>query len=159
MVCLTWEERRLSWAAIMASFFYSTKSQTVRYSMEVFDSHSIALGMWPAFRKKGANPVLSNLAELMTNSMAGSFTTQSFWFRWMHCRSIWVIIWLTLSVKPSDCGWYALDSHSLVPISRWSCFQNVLVNRTSISLIYFLVAHATCTHAQTLIWQAEKHYS
>ena len=39
------------------------------------ESQIIVLGMRPKFRKKGAKPVLSDLAELTANSMAGNLAT------------------------------------------------------------------------------------
>ena len=62
----------------MAIFFCKANSRTAGYSVVSFESHSIVLGIRPEFRKNGANPVLSERAELIANSMAGSFATQSF---------------------------------------------------------------------------------
>lgn len=60
------------------------------------------LGIRPVFRKNGANPVLSDLAELIANSMAGIFDTQSFCPGCTHWRIIWVIVRFARSVEPSD---------------------------------------------------------
>ena len=68
----------LSWAAMMASFLCRANSRTDGNSEVRLEVHSMALGMRPEFRKKGANPVLSDLAEFIANSMAGNLVTQSF---------------------------------------------------------------------------------
>ena len=70
----------LSWADTSASFFFRAKFRMEGYSMEGAESQIMALGIQPKFKKKGAYPVLADLAELMANSMAGSLVTQSFWF-------------------------------------------------------------------------------
>ena len=92
----------LSWAAMMASFFCKAKFRTEGNSVESLDVQSMDLGICPEFKKKGANPVLSDRAEFMANSIAGNFATQSFWFGLTHCLSICVIVLLALSVDPSD---------------------------------------------------------
>lgn len=63
---------------MIASFFRRAKFRTEGNSVEGAEVHSMVLGMRPEFKKKGAKPVLSDLAELMANSMAGNFATQSF---------------------------------------------------------------------------------
>jgi hypothetical protein len=47
------------------------------YSVLGAESQIMFLGMRPKFKKKGAYPVLADLAELMANSMAGNLVTQS----------------------------------------------------------------------------------
>ncbi|KAI0066378.1 hypothetical protein BV25DRAFT_1797298, partial [Artomyces pyxidatus] len=54
--------------------------------------------------KNGENPVVSDLAEFIANSIAGSFDTQSFWSGATHCRSICAIVRFARSVAPSVCG-------------------------------------------------------
>ncbi|TFK79825.1 hypothetical protein K466DRAFT_504927 [Polyporus arcularius HHB13444] len=61
--------------------------------------------MRPVFRKNGAKPVLSDLAELIANSIAGNLLTQSFWLGPIHCRSICSTVRLARSVEPSVSGW------------------------------------------------------
>ena len=68
----------LSCADSIASFFCSAKSRTDGNSVEEGESQIIDLGIRPEFKKNGAKPVLSDRAELMANSMAGSLATQSF---------------------------------------------------------------------------------
>ena len=68
----------LSWAAMMAILFCRANSRTDGNSVVSLESQSIGLGIHPMFRKKGAKPVLSDLAELIANSIAGSLATQSF---------------------------------------------------------------------------------
>ena len=70
----------LSWADTSASFFFRAKLHMEGYSVEGAESQIMALGIQLKFKKKGAYPVLADLAELMANSMAGSLVTQSFWF-------------------------------------------------------------------------------
>ncbi|TFK79386.1 hypothetical protein K466DRAFT_505649, partial [Polyporus arcularius HHB13444] len=53
----------------------------------------------------GENPVVSDLAMFIANSMPGSFCAQSRWSGRTHCRSICVIVRFALSVAPSVCGW------------------------------------------------------
>ena len=68
----------LLWAAIIASFFCKAISRTEGNSVGGAEAQSIDRGMRPKFKKKGAKPVLSDRAELIANSMAGSLETQSF---------------------------------------------------------------------------------
>jgi hypothetical protein len=103
-VCFTRAESMLSWADIIASFCCSAKLRTEGNSVVGERIHSMDCGMRPEFKKNGAKPVLSERAELMANSIAGSLTTQSFWLGSTHCHNIWVIVRLARSVEPSDWG-------------------------------------------------------
>ena len=47
------------------------------------------------------NPVISDLAEFITNSIAGNFVAQSFWFGEMQEQSIWVMVQFACLVIPS----------------------------------------------------------
>ena len=99
---------------------------------------TIALGILPLFRKNGAYPVLSNLAELIANWIVGNFPTQSFWSGLMHCQSICPMVLFMCSIDPFIWGWYTLDIFNLVPISLCKCPQKRLVNNTSRLLMIFL---------------------
>ena len=63
---------------MIASFFCSANSRTDGNSVEELEFHIMDRGICPEFKKKGAKPVLSDRAELIANSMAGSLATQSF---------------------------------------------------------------------------------
>ena len=63
-------------------------AQTVGYSFDFGEVQIIDLGIRPVFKKNGANPMLSDQAELIANSIAGNLETQSVCFSLMHCQSI-----------------------------------------------------------------------
>jgi len=54
---------------------------------------------------KGESNVVSELAKLMVNSIAGSLETQSIWDGDTMDLNIWVTMQLAHSVTPSDSGW------------------------------------------------------
>ena len=62
-----------------ASFFCNANSLIEGYSEEEGVLKIIFRGILPKFRKNGVYPVLSDHAELIANSIAGSLATQSFW--------------------------------------------------------------------------------
>jgi hypothetical protein len=57
----------LSCADINANFFFLANSRTLGYSVGLAEFHTMALGILPLFKKKGAYPVLSDLAEFIAN--------------------------------------------------------------------------------------------
>src|SRR5258708_6857542 len=64
-VCLTRAASTLSCAAISANFRWSAKFRTDGYSSVLEWFHIIERGIRPVLRKKGANPVLADRAELI----------------------------------------------------------------------------------------------
>jgi hypothetical protein len=68
----------LSCTAIIASFLFRANIRIEGNSVGGAELHIIDLGIRPKLRKNGANPVLTERAEFIANSMAGSFNTQSF---------------------------------------------------------------------------------
>ena len=99
----------LSCATINAIFHCIVKFLTPGYSLCLAESQIIDQGIRPVFKKNGVYPVLADLAELIANSIAGNFVTQSICFSSTHCLSICVTVQFACSVAPSVCGWYALD--------------------------------------------------
>ena len=78
--------------------------RTAENSFAGAEFQSKGLGMRPLLRKNGAYPVVSERAELITNSIAGSFNTQSVCFGDTHCRNIVVTVLFIRSVDPSVSG-------------------------------------------------------
>ena len=74
----------LSCAEINASFFFCANSRTFENSVGLAEFHTITRGIRPLFKKNGAYPVLSDLAELIANCIAGNLLTQSFCFGLIH---------------------------------------------------------------------------
>ena len=66
--------------------------------------HIMERGIRPVFRKNGANPVLTDRAVLIANSIEGNLATQSVCLLLMHCLSICVTVRLARSVDPSVSG-------------------------------------------------------
>ena len=62
----------LSCADNSANFLCSANARTEGYSSGRAEFHSMDLGIRPVFKKNGAYPVLSDRAELIANSIAGS---------------------------------------------------------------------------------------
>ena len=87
-VCLTRAAIRLSWADMTAALTRCAKVRTPGNSSAVGESHIIARGIRPVFKKNGAYPVASERARLIANSIAGNFATQSFWVGLTHCLNI-----------------------------------------------------------------------
>jgi len=74
----------LSCVDIRASLLWSVNTWTEGYSSEHAESHIMDLGMHPVLRKNSAYPVLSDQAELIANSIAGSLETQSVCLSLIH---------------------------------------------------------------------------
>ncbi len=71
------------------------------------------------------------LEELMANCTDARCSSQSFCRLFTKLRRICSTVRLALSVKPSVCGWYAVDIGSVVPMMRHSVCQNSAVKRGS----------------------------
>jgi hypothetical protein len=71
-ICFTQAARMLSCTDMIANFFCNAKEWMSENSELGEEFQIIDLGILPLFRKKGANPVDSDLAELIANCIAGS---------------------------------------------------------------------------------------
>jgi len=103
-VCLTRAASTLSCAAISASLRWSAKFRTEGYSSVRGWFHIMERGIRPVLRKNGANPVLTDRAELIANSIEGNLDTQFVCLSLMHCLSICVTVRFARSVDPSVSG-------------------------------------------------------
>jgi hypothetical protein len=78
----------LSCAVIIANFFQSAEFLMPGYSDKGMEFQINGQGKQPVLRKNGEYPVLSNLAELITNSIVGNSKTQLVCFSLTNCLII-----------------------------------------------------------------------